>query len=452
MKHLKQFLCFFLIALTLWPGLFVYAEDLPTASPSGNPILENGSLLPMPSSWPAPPEISAHAALLMDAKTGQILYHKNATDPLPPASTTKLMTALLTLENAHLTDTVVFTKYAINRLTPGSSHIGMKPDEHLSVRDALYGLLLPSANECAYALAEHVSGTISAFVKKMNQRAKELGCISTDFKNPSGLTAKGHVSSAYDLALILRALLKHPEFLKNSSTPAYVKKKDDLLPRDIPMGTTNAMLKKSSPFYDERVKGGKTGWTPEAGRCLITYSESGGRGLIVSILGDANDIQYKDTKALLDYGFSSFSSMNLGDFIASVNSTDSTSHSLSPLAIPNRNETNLLLHGNTGLLIPKNASSKLFSVTEKGEHLLLSFDHLPLASIQAFSETGEDENPVYRTVPPSLKAPNVQPIYNLPMWTLILFIAFPVFFLILLLPWVVQKLRTQKKLKFKKRF
>ena len=146
----------------------------------------------LPDEWPDAPEITSEAAILVDIDTDTILYAKNATSSMYPASTTKLMTAYLTLSNTSLDDIVTFSKNSIYSLPSGSSHIGMHIGESLSVRDCLYGLLLPSANEVATALAEHVSGSVSSFVELMNSTAVSLGCVNTNFANANEI-GRAHV-------------------------------------------------------------------------------------------------------------------------------------------------------------------------------------------------------------------------------------------------------------------
>lgn len=284
------------------------------------------------------PAVTADAAVLIERSTGTVLYAKNADKSEYPASTTKIMTALLTLENCAGDETVDFTRTAIYALTPGASHIGMTAGEQLSVTDCLYGLLLPSANEVANALAEHISGTMSDFVELMNARALELGCTNTHFQNPNGLHDENHTTSAHDLALIFQACLSTPDFIKIDSAKTYVIAPTNLVDESRPMKTTHKMLQTDSEYYDERVICGKTGHTPEAGGCLITYAESGGMGLICVVMGAEQPNEYTDTKALLDYGFSSFSYAASLDLSALTDSSqaDVPSFSISEQIAPYR--------------------------------------------------------------------------------------------------------------------
>ena len=163
-----------------------------------------------------PPAVSADSVVLMDATTGKVLYEKNKNTAYPPASTTKIMTALLVLEKANLEDVVTVSKNA--EMADGSK-IYLFQGEEVSVKELLYGLILASANDCAVALAEHISGSTEEFAKLMNERAKSLACKSTNFVNPNGLYDANHKTSAYDLALIMQELTKHEEYKEISTTP-----------------------------------------------------------------------------------------------------------------------------------------------------------------------------------------------------------------------------------------
>ncbi len=315
-------------------SLFIVFLALSLSSASLSCLAEEDEILSLDDA----PDISSDAAILIERSTGTVLYSKNATGSEYPASTTKIMTALLTLENCELDETVEFSKTAIYALPSGASHIGMTVGEELSVLDCLYGLLLPSANEVANALAEHVSGSMDDFVELMNNRAKELGCVNTNFTNANGLHDDEHYTCAYDLALIFLACLDTPNFISIDSTTTYVIDSTNLVDETRPMKTTHKMLLSDSDYYDERVVCGKTGHTDEAGGCLVTYAESDGLELICVCLGAEQPGEYEDTEALLDYGFSSFtltSSIDLSDLTDSDSSTPHfyTSEQISPYTL-----------------------------------------------------------------------------------------------------------------------
>jgi len=252
------------------------------------------------------PEINSEAAIVIERNTGTILYSKNATKSEYPASTTKVMTALLALENLKLGDSVTFSKTAVLSLPSGASHIGMKVGEELTVEQCMYGLLLPSANEVANALAEAVSGTMEDFVALMNERAGELGCVNTNFANPSGLHDNLHYTCARDLATIFMACLNTRNFITIDSTVTYIIPETNLVDETRPMRTTHLMLRNDSEYYNPEVVCGKTGHTDEAGACLITYASHGDLELVVVTMNGEQPSQYTDTKTLLDYCFSTF--------------------------------------------------------------------------------------------------------------------------------------------------
>ncbi len=262
----------------------------------------------IPEDFAAAPELASEAAILVDIQSGTILYAKNATRSMYPASTTKLMTAYLTLTHAALDDIVAYSSKAVLSLEPGSSHIGLRVGESLTVEDSLYGLLLPSANEVANGLAEHVSGSISAFAELMNETAADLGCVNTHFANANGLQDPNHMTCAYDLYRIMDACIRLPDFVRIASSKAYVRPADSLLDKEIPMRTTNQFLRTDSEYYDSTVICGKTGWTEEAGRCLVTYAKRGDMNLICVVMNSEAPNQYLDTEALLNYAERNFQS------------------------------------------------------------------------------------------------------------------------------------------------
>ncbi|MBR1737211.1 MAG: D-alanyl-D-alanine carboxypeptidase [Firmicutes bacterium] len=167
------------------------------------------------------PTIVAQSAILIDADTGFILYDKDCHAKSYPASTTKSMTALLAIENTKKTDIVTHSEYAINETPWDSSKIYAEVGEKLTMEQALYAVLLASANEVCMAIAEHIDGSVDKFVDRMNKKAKELGCKDTHFVNPHGYHDDDHYTSAYDMSLIFREAVKHPDFLKYISTDYY---------------------------------------------------------------------------------------------------------------------------------------------------------------------------------------------------------------------------------------
>jgi D-alanyl-D-alanine carboxypeptidase len=249
----------------------------------------------------AQPQILSEGAVLMDASTGAILYGKNAETKYYPASITKLMTALLVAEKSNLSDTVTFSKTATTNLESGAVTLGLVEGDKLTVEQSLYGLMLKSANEVANGLAEHVSGSISAFSALMNARAKELGCTNTNFVNPNGLNNSGHYTTPHDMALIARAAFQNDKVRKVTSTLSYqIPATKNAAARTVTMG--HKMINSSDSRYYPGVIGGKTGYTSLAGNTLVTCAEKNGVRLVVVVM-KSKSTHYSDTKSLLDYGF-----------------------------------------------------------------------------------------------------------------------------------------------------
>lgn len=247
------------------------------------------------------PEIQAQGAVLMDAATGNLLYSKEAETKFYPASITKLMTALLVAEKCSLDDTVTFSKTAVTNLESGAVTLGLVEGDKLTVRQSLYGLLLKSANEVANGLAEHTAGSISKFADMMNARAKELGCMNTNFVNPNGLNNSNHYTTPHDMALIARAAFQNGTVSKIASTLSYqIPATQKAAARTISLG--HKMLYPNDARYYQGVIGGKTGYTSLAGNTLVTCAERDGVRLIAVIM-KSKSTQYTDTSALLDYGF-----------------------------------------------------------------------------------------------------------------------------------------------------
>jgi len=240
----------------------------------------------------AQPNLSASSAILMELESGRVLWEKDAERPWPPASTTKIMTALVVLEKIQLGDTVRISRLAA--ATEGSS-AWLEEGEVLSVRDLLYALLLPSANDAAVALAEKVAGTTEDFVELMNERAQELGAHNSHFVNPHGLPAAEHYSTARDLALIMRAAWKIPAFRQIVGTKSWE------LPW--PGHSLNRLLYNRNRLLWEypAARGGKTGSSRASGPCLVAVAEERGLTLCAVLLNSQK--VFEEAKELFDYGF-----------------------------------------------------------------------------------------------------------------------------------------------------
>lgn len=257
------------------------------------------------------PVVVAEGAVLMDAATGQVLYGKNQDQQFFPASITKIMTALVVLEHCQLSDVVTFSASATTNLESGAVSLNITEGDQLTVEQALYGLLLKSANEIGNGLAEHVGGSVSGFAEMMNAKAAALGCKNTHFANPHGLNDANHKTTPYDMALIMRAALQNETFRKIDTTLTYnfpATKK--AAARTITIG--HKMMYPSDSRYYEGIIGGKTGYTSKAGNTLVTGAERNGVRLVAVVM-KAKGTQYTDTKALLDYGFTNHAALTGGN-------------------------------------------------------------------------------------------------------------------------------------------
>lgn len=250
--------------------------------------------------------LTAESAILMDATTGKILYEKNSRTKQYPASITKLMTILLALEHGSLEDEITFSHDAVFSIEPGSAHIAIQEGEILTLEQALYGIMLRSANECANAAAEYVDGSMEKFAEHMTARAKELGCENTNFVNANGLFDENHYTTAYDMALIAQELLKNETYRSMMSNTYYLIPPTNKQPEERPLHGQHQMLNENSLYYYEPAEGGKTGYTVEAQNTLVTYAKQGDTELIAVVLKCNGAQHYVDTKTLFEYGFANY--------------------------------------------------------------------------------------------------------------------------------------------------
>lgn len=255
--------------------------------------------LPLPANA-APVDLKAESAILMDFTTGEILFQKNATAPKAPASTTKIVTALVALERGDLKQTIVVSPAAAK--TEGSS-IWLASGEAHSLEDMLYGILLNSGNDAAVAVAENLAGSEKQFAVWMTEKARELGATSSTFKNSSGLPEEGHLTTAKDLALITRYALHNPVF------NAIVQTKHKTMDWPNHAESRNLINHNKMLWRYEYADGVKTGYTRQAGRCLVASATRNGHRLISVVLNSKK--MYEDTEALFEYGFNNFQLLNI---------------------------------------------------------------------------------------------------------------------------------------------
>lgn len=275
------------------------------------------SMLALPAAAVDDPSVSAAAALLMNTDTGEVYYELNADDQRSPASTTKIMTALLVIEAVEngqftLDDSVAAYDDCQTGMDEESTSAdpAIEPGEILSVRDLLYCAMLPSANEACNILAEYTSGSIGDFVVRMNERAAELGCTGTHFNNPNGLEDGSHYSTARDMALIAQEAVRHEQFVALCSASSYAVGATNV--NDVRyLDNSNQFVNPNSGYYNADIYGVKTGYTSAAGGCLVAAIERDGIDLIAVILGDTvnddEDLRYDDAITLFNWLYDNYS-------------------------------------------------------------------------------------------------------------------------------------------------
>ncbi len=266
---------------------------------------------------PIEPDISAEAAILIEIDSGEILYEKNANAPMYPASTTKIMTALLALEHLNLEDKITVPE---DMGPADGSAMYLLPGEVFTVRELLDGLLVKSANDAAVLLARTISGDIQSFATLMNQRAKDIGCTNTSFANPNGLHDPSHTISAHDMALIAREAMKNATFRELVSQVNVTLDETPQTPEKRYFRNTNRFLWSTSkiiynneyiPIKYEVVDGIKTGYTGEAGNCLVSSGKKNDIRVISVVFKASGYDVYRDSRLLLDYGFDNFEKKTL---------------------------------------------------------------------------------------------------------------------------------------------
>ena len=249
------------------------------------------------------PDLLSQSAIVVDMKTGYTILEKNIKDKLYPASITKIMTAILTLENAKMDEVITFTSEAVFSIEEGSSAAKVDVDEQLTVEQCLYGLMLISGNDLANGLAEHVGDTMDQFANMMTNKAEEIGCLNTNFTNAHGLHDDNHYTTAYDMALISKYAYEKCEMFRTlCSTGYYECQPTNKQPLVRQWRNNNRLINKyEKEFYADCI-GGKTGYTNKAGGTLVTFAEINGRTLLCVVMKSANSLSaYADTTNLYNY-------------------------------------------------------------------------------------------------------------------------------------------------------
>ena len=271
-------------------------EETAVAASSG--ITTNGI-----SGWPQGPEITSASAVIMEDTSDTLLYAKDMDTTLSPAGAVKIMTCLLALENSQLDDQVTMTETGVSGVTDGGAHISSQLGEVFTMEQCLYALMLASANDIALQVAEQIGGSVGAFVQKMNDRAKELGCTNTVFTNPTGLPDDNQHTTAHDLALIMQAAIRNDSFRTISGATSYT-----IPATNVSGGTRNltssfTMTDPASASYYEGCIGGRESTTTASGSVLVTAAQRNGTTLIAVVMNGATGQTANEAISLLDYGF-----------------------------------------------------------------------------------------------------------------------------------------------------
>ncbi len=259
--------------------------------------------------WPAGPEIGAQSAILMEVNTGSILYAKNIDEKLYPASITKILTALIAFEKCDMDEIVTFSSEAIHSINwREDANMGINVGDAITMEQCLYGLLVGSANEAAYAIAEHIcgEGNVEQFSDLMNQKAKELGCTNSNFITPNGIHDENHYTSAHDMALIAQAYFSNELLSKMSLTTSYHVPQTSTQPREDMIVWAKSKLLPGKQYAYDGLVGTKTGYTDDARQTLVSCAQKNGMKLVCVILKEESPNQFTDTIELFEYGFQNF--------------------------------------------------------------------------------------------------------------------------------------------------
>jgi D-alanyl-D-alanine carboxypeptidase len=272
------------------------------------------SVAAAPTAGLEPGDLASVNAVLMDADTGQALYSKAMHERAYPASITKIMTGLLAMESDLSADEILTVSAAAVRIPRSSTSIDLSAGEEITVGDAMYAMMLPSANDAANVLAEGVSGSLAAFSRLMNERAIELGAKGTSFANASGLPRRNlHYTTAYDMALITRAAIQNSRFMTYFGAERRVMPATNLYTAERNLRNSHYMLRSDTGYYNPEVIAGKVGYTNQSRHTMSTVAVRDGRTLICVVMGCSSEQKYSDTSALLEHGFTAYESVTVSD-------------------------------------------------------------------------------------------------------------------------------------------
>ena len=365
-KTLKFIFAILFIAMYLFPQK-IYAENLiNTNNKKVENIKEEKDIFK---------HITAPNLLLADTKTGKILYERNIDEKIYPASLTKLMTAILVVENCELDEIVTVSENAVLSVPTGYVNSNLQVGEELTVEDLLYVMLIPSANDAANALAEHVGGNIESFSTMMNSKAKELGCTGSNFTNPSGLHQEGHYTTTRDLFFISQKAVENDLIEKIIGTTTYTLPSTNKYTKEPRIfATTNYMMKKSMKnYYCDYCIGAKTGYTGEAKNCVVEFARKDGIELTAIVMGEVAKVKgqkFLDAKEMFEYVFENYNSEQVAkrnekyDIVTVSNGTKDTKE----LDLLYKDNVNILKENNSNKEIKENVEyTNLKAPIQKGD-------------------------------------------------------------------------------------
>lgn len=357
--------------------------------------------------WPVGPVVGAESAILIEAETGTLLYAKNIHQQEYPASTTKILTTLIATERCEMDEIVTFSHDAVFDTPWDSSHIAMDVGQELTMEQCLNAILIRSANEVSYAVAEHITGTSdwSVFADIMNTRAEELGCLNSHFVNPNGLPDENHYTTAYDLAMIGRAFFSNEMLCNITLTRRMEFPATDKLPQGKLENNHMQIIPGGTHAYQYLV-GCKTGYTDDARSCLVSCAEKNGMRLICVVMRDESPYQYEDTISLFEYGFSNFEKVNVSQTETKYN-IDNTGLFYSGNDIFGNSQPILSLNREDYIILPKTISfsdteSEISYESDSEDHaatITYSYHGVDIGTVRVDFTVSEEEGYVFDVLP-----------------------------------------------------
>lgn len=335
----------FIIYLSSGLDIHVSAANLTTTNEESYESTGPDGSEAEPSS-PEGPELFSETAVLIDADSGQVLFEKQMNKKMFPASITKILTALLAIENGRPDQRITMSERAVFSIERGSSHIALDMDEQITLDQAIFGISIASGNDAANGIAECIGGTLEGFAEMMNKRAVEAGAINSNFVNAHGLPDDSHVTTAYDMGMIMRACIQEPEFLRYFSEKLYEIPPTNKQPETRFLNNANCLINGS--IECEGVIASKTGYTNAAGNTLVSAATRNGRTLVAVVMkSNGKNEKFDDTNALFDYGFEEFKRINIPaeDISKSISSINENNISGDTLYF-SKSDINVYLHKN----------------------------------------------------------------------------------------------------------